>query len=131
MCLYNIYKCDTFPPYTFYQVFQPSDFCPRASPFPFFFCKKYFQMCRKSAYLLVKLFFKIFLNSQKNCEFIRYYLRNHNGRENNERADYNGNNRKYGICPPPPLSDNGAKAFYSVLLEKIKELSKAEKANAA
>ena len=31
----------------------------------------------------------------------------------------------------PPLSDNGAKAFYSVLLEKIKELSKSEKANAA
>lgn len=30
-----------------------------------------------------------------------------------------------------PLSDNAAKAFYSVLLEKIKELSKAEKANAA
>lgn len=31
----------------------------------------------------------------------------------------------------PPLSDNGAKAFYSLLLEKIKELSKSEKANAA
>lgn len=30
-----------------------------------------------------------------------------------------------------PLSDSGAKAFYSVLLEKIKELSKAKKANAA
>lgn len=51
-------------------------------------------------------------------------------RESNERTDYNGNNRKYGICSPP-LSDNGAKAFYSVLLEKIKELSKSEKANAA
>ena len=30
-----------------------------------------------------------------------------------------------------PLSDNAAKAFYSVLLEKIKELSKSEKATAA
>ncbi len=31
----------------------------------------------------------------------------------------------------PPLSDNGAHAFYSALLEKIKELNDAEKSNAA
>ena len=31
----------------------------------------------------------------------------------------------------PPLSGNGAKAFYSALLEKIKELNDAEKSNAA
>lgn len=31
----------------------------------------------------------------------------------------------------PPLSASGAKAFYSVFLEKIMELSKSEKATAA
>lgn len=31
----------------------------------------------------------------------------------------------------PPLSDNGAHAFYSALLEKIKELNDTEKSNAA
>lgn len=31
----------------------------------------------------------------------------------------------------PPLSDNGAHAFYSALLEKIKEINDAEKSKAA